>query len=180
MDRNPNRSFSLSAGIARSTIGAFLGGLVAVAAAQSLPAGSADLQARMDAAQAAAPRPGDAALSCEQLEKELVSTARDPALQSYVATSGAQAKQDMDKVNAAAGRAATQTALTLMSSVVPGGAMAGFAGMAAQGPAQQADAARHIEQRMQQMQGMLAILPQLMRGHHVIELAQARRCDWAK
>ena len=138
------------------------------------------MQARINAAQAAATRPGDAELDCDRLESELVSGARDPSLQSFVAKSGADAKEKMDAVKAASGRAATQAALTVMSSVVPGGAMAGMAGMAAQGTAQRADAARNVQQNAQQAQELMLVLPQMMRGLRVLDLAQARQCAWLK
>ena len=42
----------------------------------------------------------------------------------------------------------------------------------------QAEAAQNIQSRMQQAQEMIGILPHVMRGQRVIELAQARNCDW--
>ncbi|HZO00375.1 MAG TPA: hypothetical protein VFB93_04180 [Burkholderiales bacterium] len=44
---------------------------------------------------------------------------------------------------------------------------------------QQIEAAQNIQQRMQQAQEMIGIMPQMMRGQRVIELAQARNCEWA-
>lgn len=159
---------------------AFAGGLSGSADAQTPPTNFMEMQSRLEAAQANASRAGDAALTCDRLESELITTANDPALQSFVSRSGVIAKEKMDATKAASGRAATQTALTVISSVVPGGAMPGFLGMAAQTQAQQPDAARNIQQNMQQMQDMIAILPQLTRGQRVIELAQARNCDWSR
>jgi len=74
---------------------------------------------------------------------------------------------------------ATQTALTLFGSLVPGGAGLGLAGTAAMAQSQQIEAAQNIQQRMQQAQEMIGIMPQMMRGQRVIELAQARNCEWA-
>src|SRR5687768_12223619 len=52
------------------------------------------LQTAMVAAQAAAVKPGDEALPCEALHKELVSTMTDPAIQAYAAqTNTAYAKE---------------------------------------------------------------------------------------
>ena len=157
-----------------------LGALFAPAHAQMTAPKAMEMQSRLEAAQAAASRAGDAALTCDQLENELVGTAKDPSLQSFVANSGGVAKEQMNALNVASGRAATQTALTLISAVVPGGRALGFAGMAAQASTQQADAARNIPQSIQQAQDMMAILPQLLRGQRVIELAQARDCAWTK
>ncbi len=155
-----------------------LGGMSAPARAQTPASTYTDLQAGLEAAQAAANRPGDAALGCDALEKELVASVKHPAVESYVAKSGAAAKQQQAALNAAKGRAATQSALTLFGSLVPGAAGAGLAGTAAMGQAQQAEAAQNIEQRMQQAQEMIGIMPHMMRGQRVIELAQARNCEW--
>jgi len=153
-------------------------GVSAPARAQAPASTYADLQAGLEAAQAAANRPGDAALGCDALEKELVASVKHPAVESYVAKSGAAAQQQQAAMNAAMGRAATQTALTLFGSLVPGGAGPGLAGTAALQQSQQAQAAQNIEQRMQQAQEMIGIMPQMMRGQRVIELAQGRNCDW--
>jgi hypothetical protein len=152
--------------------------VTAAARAQTPASTYTDLQAGLEAAQAAANRPGDAALGCDALEKELVSSVNHPAVQSYVAKSGAAAQQQYAALNAAKGRVATQTALTLFGSLVPGGAGAGLAGTAALAQAQQVEAAQNIQQRMQQAQEMIGIMPHIMRGQRVIELAQARNCDW--
>lgn len=158
---------------------AVLSAMTAPARAQTPASTYTDLQAGLEAAQAAANRPGDAALGCDALEKELVASVKHPAVESYMAKSGAAAQQQMAAMNAAKGRAATQTALTLFGSLVPGGAGLGLAGTAAMAQSQQLEAARNIEQRMQQAQEMIGIMPQMMRGQRVIELAQARNCEWA-
>jgi membrane protein involved in colicin uptake len=155
-----------------------LGGMSAPARAQTPASTYMELQAGLEAAQAAANRPGDAALGCDALEKELVASVKHPAVESYVAKSGAAAKQQQAALKAAQGRAATQSALTLFGSLVPGGAGAGLAGTSALAQSQQVEAAQNIEQRMQQAQEMIGIMPQMMRGQRVIELAQGRNCDW--
>lgn len=155
-----------------------LGGMSASARAQTPASTYMELQAGLEAAQAAANRPGDAALGCDALEKELVASVKHPAVESYVAKSGAAAKQQQAALKAAQGRAATQTALTLFGSLVPGAAGAGLAGTAALAQSQQVEAAQNIEQRMQQAQEMIGIMPQMMRGQRVIELAQGRNCEW--
>ena len=101
-----------------------------------------------------------------------------PGVQSYVAKSGAAAQEQAAALNAASGRIASQSAVTLFSSIIPGGAWAGHAAAAAQAQAQQAQAASNIQQRMQQAQEMMGIMPYLMRGQRVIDLAQARNCTW--
>jgi hypothetical protein len=150
-------------------------GISAAARAQTPASTYTDLQAALEAAQAAANRPGDASLDCDALDASV----KHPAVESYIAKSGAAAKQQQAAMDAAKGRAATQTALTLFGSLVPGGAALGLAGTAAMAQSQQIEAAQNIQQRMQQAQGMIGIMPQMMRGQRVIELAQARNCDWA-
>jgi hypothetical protein len=156
----------------------FLSGISTLASAQTPASTYGELQSALEAAQAGATRPGDESLSCEALETELVATVKQPAVQSYVAKSGAVAQERAAALNAASAGMATQSALTLFSSIVPGGAWAGHAAAVAQAQAQQAQAATNIQQRMQQAQEMMGIMPYLMRGQRVIELAQARSCAW--
>ena len=139
-----------------------------------------DLQSSLAAAEAAAKRPGDESLSCDALQSELVASARDPAVQSFVAKSGAAAQQQVDAMNSAAAGMAAQSAITIMSSVVPGGAWAGYAANVAQAQAGQAQAARNMQQQMQQAQEMMTIMPQLMRGQRMMELAQQKECKWLR
>jgi hypothetical protein len=139
-----------------------------------------DLQSSLSAAEAAAKRPGDDSLPCDALQSELVASARDPAVQSFVAKSGAAAQQQVDAMNSAAGGMAAQSAITIMSSVVPGGAWAGYGANVAQAQAGQAQAARNVQQQMQQAQEMITIMPQLMRGQRMMELAQQKDCKWLR
>lgn len=159
---------------------AFLSGTAAWCAAQSPETRYRELQSALEAAQAQALRPGDEALSCQALESELVTTANDPSVQSVVAKQGAAAQEQQAAINAASSRIASQTAVTVFSSIVPGGGWAGLAMGMAQGQAQQAQAASNIQQRMQQSQEMMGIMPQIMRGARVMELAQARNCAWLR
>lgn len=154
---------------------ALLGAAVAAARAQA-PVNTMELGAALQAAQAAAVRPGDDALDCDALEKELTAVAGDPALQSSTQASSAALQE---RAAAPSGpSAATSAALTLFSSLVPGGDMAGLAAGAAQARAGQAQAAASMQARMQQMQAMMANLPVFMRGQRIVQLAQARNCDW--
>jgi hypothetical protein len=83
-------------------------------------------------------------------------------------------------MNSAAAGIAAQSAITIMSSVVPGGAWAGHAANVAQAQAGQAQAARNMQQQMQQAQEMMTIMPQLMRGQRVMDLAQQKDCKWLR
>ena len=135
-----------------------------------------ELGAAMQAAQAQAVRPGDEALDCEALENEMTTLATDPAMQARVQASGAAVQQRAPGQGAPSAGAAA--AMTLFSSMVPGADMAGLAAQAAQAQSQQAQAAMNMQSRMQQMQSMMANLPLMMRGQRVVELAQAKKCDW--
>ena len=157
-----------------------LSAVSSLASAQTPKATYDQLQAKFEAAQAAAVRPADEALDCEGLATELVAVAKDTAVQSYVAKSGAAAQKKLDAMNALAGTAAAVSAISLFGSVVPGGGWAGHAAAVGQAEAQKVQAAQNIQQRMQEAQEMMGIMPQMMRGQRVIELAQARDCDWLR
>jgi len=154
--------------------------LVAPASAQTAATIGRDLEAALASAQAAAVRPGDDSLGCDALERELVAAANDPALHAVVAKHGEAAKQQMEAMKTAQGRAATQAALTVFGSLVPGGDWAVVAAAMAQAPAQRADAAANVQMRMQQAREMMPLMPQLMRGQRVVELAQTRDCAWLR
>jgi hypothetical protein len=62
--------------------------------------------------------------------------------------------------------------------MVPGGGGGGHSAAVAQAEAQKLQAARNIQERMQMAQEMMNIMPQMMRGNRVIQLAQARDCGW--
>jgi hypothetical protein len=58
----------------------------------AMPKQSQDMAAAMAAAQAKAVRPGDEALGCAAIEKELMTSMNDPAVQSYAAKAAAAAQ----------------------------------------------------------------------------------------
>lgn len=155
-------------------------GALGAVLAQSPAAMHGDLQSALAAAEAAANRPGDESLGCDALQSELVATAKDPAVQSFVAKSGAIAQEKMAAMNAAAAGMGAQAAMTIMSSVMPGGGWAGYGANVAQAEAAKVQAGRNMQQMMQQAQEMMTIMPQMMRGQKVIELAQRRDCQWLK
>ncbi len=135
-----------------------------------------DLHAAMQAAQASAARPGDQSLSCEALQAELGETMKHPSIQSFTDAAAQQAAP----VTATPGAGAPATAASAMlGSMVPGVDAAATAAMAAQAPAMQAQTQANVQARAQQAQSMTAVLPQMMRGQRLIELAQQRNCDWA-
>jgi hypothetical protein len=138
------------------------------------------MMAAQASAQAAAVHPGDEALSCEALQAEMQAVMNEPAVKTAIAENGATAQAQMDKAKAAqagavAGAVGT-TALGVASSFVPGlswfsqGAMmAQQAGMAAQ--------MKESNRTMTQMSAnMTSIMPQMMRGQRIYELASAKKC----
>jgi hypothetical protein len=137
------------------------------------------ITAAMEAAKAAAARPGDDALSCEQLQEELGAAATDPAIQAKVQTAGEQAQKDMAAMEQAQSEIANQTATTVAGSLVPGASMGAMAATAANAEAAKARGAEHMKSRMAQGTEMMAALPALMRGQRLMELAVAKKCDWA-
>jgi hypothetical protein len=158
--------------------------LAAPAAAQDYEALSANMEQSMAAAQAQAVRPGDEALTCEQLEGEIATTMQDPAVQSVVAQNGAEAQAQIDQMNAAQGRMRTQMAasmfLGIASAFIPGLGYAQMAQQQAMAAQQQQQAQQNMAQMMEMGQRMQAIMPQMMRGQRVYELAQAQQCEFTQ
>ena len=113
-------------------------------------------------------------------------------MQSAATALGIWSKEKQDELNAKAaaakGEMAVGMTMGLMSGLVtalmPGlSAMTGGAQMArqqAQAAQQQAEAARNVQKIAEMGKVMMPILPALMRGERVIELAQARKCDWVQ
>jgi hypothetical protein len=134
----------------------------------------------MEAAQAAASRPGDDQFDCDQLQQEFAATTTDPALHAQIQAAGAQAQADMAAMGGPANaEVARQTATTAAGSLVPGARMPALAATAANAEAAKARGAERIESRMAQAGQMSAMLPNMMRGQRLVELATARQCAWA-
>jgi hypothetical protein len=180
------RCFIAAAVIAVAVAGSAHAQAIATPAAQQ--AQMMKLQAALVQAQAAASRPGDEALGCDVLQQQLVAAVHDPAVQGYVERAGLAAQQKKDAIdkkaaehNAGApgkGRLAAQTALGLVSGLVPGAGMPGLMAQAAQAPSQQAAASKNLADAMRLADEMITIMPQVMRGQRLIELAYARKCEW--
>lgn len=152
--------------------------------AQDYEATAAEMEQSMATAQAAAGRPGDEQLTCEQLQGEIATTMQDPAVQEAVAANGADAQAQMDRMNAARGQMRAQIATSMFmgiaSSFIPG---LGYAQMAQQrmmAGQQQRQAQQNMAQMMEMGQRMNGIMPQLMRGQRVYELAQAQQCAFTQ
>jgi hypothetical protein len=139
------------------------------------------LQMTMVEAQQKAIKPGDEALPCEALQKELVSTMTDPAIQAYAAkTNEAYAKELAKK-----GPMTAVDAAALAATLTPGmGAGPGTAGMPQVTPGmtpQQMQQAMMAQQQvaMAYMNQLAPIMPALMRSQRVSMLAGMKSCTWA-
>ncbi len=142
-------------------------------------------------AAASAARPGDDALSCEALKTEFLAISQDPQMGAFVQANGAQAQEKIEQLNQAQEAQAAQPRQGVLRSIVQGAASAVVPGLGqgaamAQQTAQAAQAAQGQVQAQKNMQSMLgqtgqvsAMIGPLMRGQHLMGLAQARKCDWA-
>lgn len=145
--------------------------------ADDMAAASASLQAAQERAQAEAVRPGDDALTCEELEAEMIAVMNTPEMQAAMDdsmdTSAAMGAQAEDMARSARGSMAMNMAMGLAGQFVPGlGLVQGMmmrnqmAAQNAQSQAQMIEAYRSLE----------VMMPGLMRGQRVSELAQAKNC----
>jgi hypothetical protein len=165
-----------------------MGGAVNAAMANSIATGQMsgnNLLAQQAAAEAAANRPGDSAMTCEAIQVEMDVMFNDPAFKANVAASGAAAQAQMDQAKSAqAGFAATTGAAMaagVAGSFIPG--VGGYAGMAAAN-AQMAAAMAQMPAANRNRDIMYAnigaMVPQMMRGQRLNELAQAKNCAFIK
>lgn len=156
-------------------------------APEPLVPGQADmmtLQTAMIAAQQAAIKPGDEALPCTALDKELVSTMTSPAVQAYAARTNPAFASELA---AKKGVMSAATASTLAAALAtPGPAMTGLASMPPVVPGQamtpqqmqQAIAAQQ-QAAVAYMNQLAPLMPALMRSQRVTMLAVAKNCTWA-
>lgn len=133
----------------------------------------------MDQAKADSARPGDDKLSCEQLEEQLVSVTQDPDFQAHVESAGANAQKQQEAMQGAKGQIALQSLRTVLMTFIPGGRMAGMAHAQAQAKAQGVQSMSQMKSRIEQAQQMMVLMPKLMRGQRVVELAAGKNCEWA-
>lgn len=156
--------------------------LLALMAASSWPAASQDYQAMQSAmanAQAQASRAGDDKLTCDQLADELMAITHNAEFRAHLDAAAIDAQKRQEKMNAAKGQMAMQTFRTVLMATMPGAAMPGMASMQASAQAQGMAGMKDTAARMQQAGKMMSLMPMLTRGQRVIELAQAKGCEWA-
>jgi hypothetical protein len=110
-------------------------------------------------------RPGDAAMTCNALEKELVATMSGPAVRKYAETSAVALQKEYDALHTAKAPMTGPKAATLASSLnsVTGVAQLAFA---------------QARLTSNQLHSLTAILPQLMRSQRIIQLAFTKQCRW--
>jgi hypothetical protein len=158
-----------------------------ISLALALLAGSAwaqgqDYQAMakaMEQAQAEASRPGDEKLTCEQLEEQLTTIAQSPEFLAHVEATGAEAQKQQEAMQTPKGQIAVQTFRAVIMSTMQGAALPGMAHAQAQATAQGAKGMKLAQERMERAKKMTSMLPMLMRGQRVIELASGKGCEWA-
>ena len=149
---------------------------------------AADMSARLQAAQAAgmaqASRPGDEALTCDQLQSEITATMNDPAVRAQLVQMGATAQDQharlADAQSHMAGQMAGQVGMNVVtgviSSFIPGAGLAESLAMRAQAQGQVAQGQQSQAATMAMAANMVAIMPQMMRGQRIVQLAQAQHC----
>ena len=142
-------------------------------------------QSAMVAAQQAAIKPGDEALPCEALHKELVSSMNAPAIQQYAAKTDAAYAREL-AAQQKKGEMTAATAAALAASLASGPGMAGMTGMPQLAPGQQMTPQQMQQAMLAQQQASIAymnqlapIMPTLMRSQRVTQLAMMKNCAWA-
>lgn len=143
------------------------------------------LQTAMIAAQQAAIKPGDEALPCEALQKELVSSMNSPAIQAHAAKTDATYAREI-AAQQKKGVMTPEAAAALAASLTSGASMTGMPQMPQLVPGQQMTPQQMQQAMLAQQQASIAymnqlapIMPALMRGQRVAMLASMKNCAWA-
>jgi TctA family transporter len=143
-----------------------------------------DFMAAQSAAQAAAIKPGDEALSCDQLQAEMMAITTDPRMQAATASMGASAQAQMDKAKAAQAAAVTTglagAAVGIAGSFIPGAGFFQQGAMMAQQAAMSSQMNEATKDRTKMMSDMSSMMPFMMRGQRVMDLATAKKCAFLK
>jgi hypothetical protein len=138
-----------------------------------------ETQPALSAAQAGPNRTGDESLGCESLESELVTIARDPAVQAYVSKAGTESQKKQKMVRSANSDMSARTAVSMFTALnATAGGEEKILKSQTQVPAQPLTSSR--QDRKQPSNEPTAAKPQLLRAQRVLELAQARKCHWVQ
>jgi hypothetical protein len=142
-------------------------------------------QTAMVAAQTAAVTPGDEALPCDALQKELVSTMQDPAILAYAAKTNAAYAKQLEVQQQKKTPMAPQAAAAMAAALAPGAAMAGTP-MPSVVPGQpmtpqqmQQVIAAQQQASIAYMNQLTPIMPALVRSQRVTMLGMTKNCTWA-
>ncbi len=135
---------------------------------QGIPKEYLEMQAAMAKFQAASIKPGDEALPCEALHKELVTLMNAPAVQAYAARNDAAAARQLAAIEKSKGAMSPEAAVALAGMLAPAAAM----GMTP-------NAAQSQQLAMEQMKQLTAMMPVMMRSQRVMMLAAVKNCAWA-
>jgi hypothetical protein len=142
-------------------------------------------QTAMVAAQTAAVTPGDEALPCDALQKELVSTMQDPAILAYAAKTNAAYAKQLEAQQQKKTPMAPQAAAAMAAALAPGAAMAGTP-MPSVVPGQpmtpqqmQQVIAAQQQASIAYMNQLTPIMPALVRSQRVTMLGMTKNCTWA-
>lgn len=142
------------------------------------------MMAAFEEAEAAARRPGDEKLTCEELEAELGVTVNDPTVQASVAAGGAAAERDMaalaEAKKAYDAQLPASVAAGAAASAAPGGQYAAMGKAVAEAESKKGIAAERLQERASLAAGAMEMMPQIMRGQRIIELGTAKGCEFAK
>lgn len=157
---------------------------------------AASLEAQLEAAEAqgaaAAVRPGDEDLTCEQLQAEITAAAQSPeflaALQPLAAQSDPaqieEAQQELTQQTQGPPRGGLVRSLAAgaVTAVLPNsvGAAAQQATAVVQGARMQVQAAQNQQQIFDSASQLVGLMGMAERSQRVIELAEAKKCDWLK
>lgn len=145
------------------------------------PPGMRDPQAMlkaMEAAQAAAHRPGDEALSCAQLEKMIHAAVQDPAFQAYLQASAAAAQRELAAQQPTAAEMAAKARATAAASTVPGASAAHLYASAVENQARVAAGQARLQSMVTQSDEAMRFMPLILRAQRLVELGVARHCAW--
>jgi hypothetical protein len=183
------RSFAVIALCVATSAVAFAQNVRRPVAPEPLVPGQADMmkfQTAMIAAQAAAVKPGDEALPCEALHKELVSTMTDPAIHAYAAQNNAAYAKELATQQQKKTPMTGEAAAALAAALMPQAGMPGMTGMPPMVPGQamtpqQMQAAMLAQQQasIAYMNQLAPIMPALMRSQRVSMLGITKNCTWA-
>lgn len=129
-----------------------------------------------------AARPGDELLTCDQLQAEMGATMNTSTVHESTAAIGATAQAERERAERMQAQAkaniATNMALGVASSVIPGAGYAQSAAMMAQARAQQKEGEAGQMAYAGMLGNMQDMMPAMMRGQHLVELGQAKNCPF--